>query len=192
MRYLALKAVLQFGSSHTKLAVRHYSNWEQDGHTLSGECGLWILIRVLSGAAALAPRWVLSPHMSMQVNKQMHGTRINGARSNVNDGHDARGDGGGKRPATTVVPKKDFTGRAFWRFATENWVWVRYIGERRLLAGRQLVVSCLLNLNGRLYYLVTGKDALFEKKSECASTLLEKHRKEKEKEKKERTRSSFQ
>lgn len=40
---------------------------------------------------------ILSPQMSMQVNKQMHGTRISGARNNV-EGRTRR-DGGGKTGA---------------------------------------------------------------------------------------------
>lgn len=60
---------------------------------------------------------ILSPQMSMQVNKQMHGTRINGARNRRGERDRMRRDGARKG---TVVPKKDFTNRAFW-YVTENW-----------------------------------------------------------------------
>lgn len=60
---------------------------------------------------------ILSPQMSMQVNKQMHGTRINGARNNV-EGRTRR-DGGGKTGTQWCL--KGILRAEYSGFVTENW-----------------------------------------------------------------------
>lgn len=61
---------------------------------------------------------ILSPQMSMQVNKQMHGTRING-ETTWKAGRAEMG-GGGRKGRRAVVPKRNFTDRIF-GFVTEKW-----------------------------------------------------------------------
>lgn len=112
-----------------------------------------------------SPQWchgigssvILSLQMSMQVNKQMHGTRINGVRSNVDSG---MRETIGEERSTTVVPKRDFMGQTFWRLLQKTG-FNKIYWQKIVHWSSSLVVFCLLSfcLSIRyFFYCITSKN----------------------------------
>lgn len=171
--FISLKVIFQIAvpfASNDDCA--HYSNWESDDHI---QRWMWVMNinSIPQRCRGISFSVILSPQMSMQVNKQMHGTRINGASNRRGERGRMQRDGEGKTQHAQWCLKRILRVEHF-DLQKVGLSKIYILTKDRLLVDS----SSFLASAGKKLLFCDSKDVWPGKKSACAPITL-KHQKEK-------------